>query len=544
MLNKQYWKKEAETIEIWTSFFAQPTYGSTPENNKALEMLRANLIKISSPESADQMLMYLWDNNIANSLVCEAINQLNRVYEAKNRFEVALFKDSDASQKDRVKQAQEKGKYLIQNRELEKEILKRYFAYPHDFIIVEKEEENGKYEVEYASICDLVDYESEGDVITKISFQEGDEVYEYDEVNYTKYKKVNNELVIVESFPHGLKNCPVRCITWERLRQNNEYLRTSPLVQTLGLLKMYLYRYMTSEKSHDSEVYKIVIAPERNCDFDSGAEKCIGGVLYRESTDNGWIKTQHKCPKCNISTAPGTLITYEYPKNGESFPKDIVQFVGGDADTLKFQDEKVEKLASIIWAKLVGENKGVSYTQAQNKDQISAGFESEISTLQHLKGVLEPALKWIYETVYKAEFGDFFVSYELNLGDDYYMFSAADLENKFAEQKLAGAPQTIQLETLKQIIDTKYRTNPSQRILEQNKLLIEPFPTLSVGEVFQMFQAGVITKNDLLIKANFNKFAEKYKAELVMATPDNISEVLTKIEQDAERNAVRELGQG
>ena len=106
-----------------------------------------------------------------------------------------------------------------------------------------------------------------------------------------------------------------------------------------------------------------------------------------------------------------------------------------------------------------------------------------------------------------------FISARVNYGTEFYLSTAAQLRDRYAEAKKAGASEADLDAMQNQIIETEYRNNPTmlQRMLILAEL--EPYRHASREEVIELFSKGIISESDMRIKLNFANLIRRFERE-------------------------------
>jgi hypothetical protein len=163
--------------------------------------------------------------------------------------------------------------------------------------------------------------------------------------------------------------------------------------------------------------------------------------------------------------------------------------------------------------KIVGVGGDISEKEAMNVSQVIANFENKISVLNKLKVNFENAQRFVEETVCRLRYGDDFLDMSVNYGTEFYIYSTEELYKKYDLAKKSGA-SNAELDLLQnQILEVEYKNNPMllQRLLVLKH--IEPFRHYSVEEVFKFASTGLVDKETLLLKLNFNAYIDRFERE-------------------------------
>ena len=175
------------------------------------------------------------------------------------------------------------------------------------------------------------------------------------------------------------------------------------------------------------------------------------------------------------------------------------------------QEEK--RLRTDIITAIVGQNEEVTQREAVNEQQIKANFESQSTVLQHVKKGFEEAQLFVDSTCCRLRYGSAFLSASVNYGTEFYLFSSDELRERYKTAKESGMSEADLDALLQQIIETEYRHNPQQ--MQRMIILsdLEPYRHLTRNEVAGLYDKGIVTLEEYLIKLNFADFIRRFERE-------------------------------
>ena len=212
-----------------------------------------------------------------------------------------------------------------------------------------------------------------------------------------------------------------------------------------------------------------------------------------------------------------------------------VQMLTVDRNSLDYNVEEEERLRENIITGVVGTNEEVTTRDALNEQQIKANFESQTTVLGRVKKGFESAQKWVDETVCRLRYGAAFVSADIDYGTEFYLSTADELRERYARAKAAGSSEA-ELEALqRKIIATEYRNDPAT--LRRMAVLgeLEPYAHLTRDEVINLYEKGLVPREDLLVKMNFTEYVSRFERENM-----DVVEFGAGIDYDKKIAAVRE----
>ena len=376
----------------------------------------------------------------------------------------------------------------------------------------------------WLNISNVIDFSTDnGKELNWIVFkQDDDKIAVIDELSYRVFSVKNNEIVRLElQNEHSLGFCPARFFWSNQLTDNDKELKKNPIMKELSNLDWYLF-FSTSKQYLDLYApYPIYSAYETECDYENSesGEYCDGGFI-KDADDNYILHAggePHKCPVCSDRkiAGPGSFLQIPIPsvEDGVVDLKNPVQITTIDRDSLDYNVKECERLKQNIISSIVGQNGNVSEKEAINTTQVSANFESKTSVLNNLKTNFEEAQKFIDDTICTLRYGEDFISSSINWGTEFYVYSIRDLYEKYDTAKKAGMSQAELDSIANQILEVEYKNNPAmlQRLIILKQL--EPYRHYTVSEVLDMHQKGVLNKEKVILKVNFNDYVDKFERE-------------------------------
>ena len=321
--------------------------------------------------------------------------------------------------------------------------------------------------------------------------------------------------------PHDLGYCPARFFWNEPLSLEDPDVKASPLSAVLESLDWFEFFHISKRQLDLFGAYPILSGYEQSCDF-SNAENgdyCDGGFLRDKQ---GHYKLDMsgllmRCPKCGNKRIIGAGSFVEIPvPNAEAGQPDLknpVQMLTVDRAALDYNVDEEKRLRDEIITAVVGQDEIVTDRDAFNEQQVRANFESVTTVLNRIKKGFEAAQQWVDETICRLRYGRYFLSAKINYGTEFYLYSPDELRNRYKAAKEAGASES-ELDMLQnRIIETEYRTDPTQ--LRRMLLLaeLEPYRHLTRAEVVDLYGRNLVSETDMRIKLNFSNFVRRFERE-------------------------------
>ncbi len=137
-------------------------------------------------------------------------------------------------------------------------------------------------------------------------------------------------------------------------------------------------------------------------------------------------------------------------------------------------------------------------------------MQSVYDKLREFSENIERVVKSVVDTMAQLRYGDRFLSSQINYSRHYGLRSVAQMEEEFRQQKAAEVEDNLLLQTLRELIVAKYRTNPDLQSREMIKLDLIPFPSLTINEVQSM---PFVAESDKRMKVYFNAYVQRFEQE-------------------------------
>jgi len=329
-----------------------------------------------------------------------------------------------------------------------------------------------------------------------------DEYYRVVEIRDKKYS------LILES-PHNLGYCPARWFVDDALNTKDDVKRYAPLAKVLGSMSEWQQFHAYSYYAEHYGVFPVVEYAAAVCED----EYCVNGMVS-EPMENGEMSTPTSCRTCSANkfSGAGTAIKIN-PKidNDENDVSGYFRFISPPTGNLEFEQTKQDGRENFIKVNTTGFNDMMN-KEAVNADQVRSLMEDRKKPLLKLAGICNRLHKWLVETCVKLAI-DADVKVHANYGTEWFLLTEAQLQQLFVGAKSAGMPESEIDQIYKLLIETKYKGDPQtvHKLMIENNL--NPAPYSTVEECYKKSEQGVMSSDDLYIKANFTKFVSKFERE-------------------------------
>ena len=317
---------------------------------------------------------------------------------------------------------------------------------------------------------------------------------------------------------HDLGYCPAKFFWSEPMSLEFPDIKRSPVTKALDNLDWFLFFSISKRHLDLYGSYPIYSGYEQDCNFhnDNTGDYCDGGFLKNRKGEWLWdANGLVPCPKCHDHriTGAGSFVEVPVPIEGQPDLRHPVDMLTVDRQSLDYNVEEEKRLRSTIITSIVGQNEEVTQREAVNEQQIKANFESQATVLNRVKKGFEEAQKWVDDTCCRLRYGTLFLSSSVSYGTEFYLFSTDELRERYKTAKETGMSES-ELDALhQQIIETEYRNNPQQ--LQRMLILaeLEPYRHLTRNEVANLYQTGIVSVEDYLVKLNFADFIRRFERE-------------------------------
>ena len=349
----------------------------------------------------------------------------------------------------------------------------------------------------------------------------------YRTYEYTEGRQLG---ALITDNPHELGYCPARFFWTEPLTLAHPDIKKSPLSKELSAFDWYLFKSLGVKHLDTYASYPIYSAYEEECDYtDKDGNTCHKGYLQKPNGEfvTGIDGTPVPCPICHGKkqlAGAGSFITVPIPEEGQPDLRKPVDITTIDRKSLDYNVEELKRLETRIVNSCVGVDNTILNETSLADKQVDATFESKDNVLNTVKKGFEEAQEWVDTTVCILRYRSAFISAHISYGDEFYTLTPEALRKRYADAKDSGASEA-ELDALRlQILETTYRHNPLmlQRMLILNDL--EPYRHRSQEEVKALAEKGLVSNEELVLKADFMGFIGQFERE-----NDNILEFGTAI---------------
>lgn len=327
---------------------------------------------------------------------------------------------------------------------------------------------------------------------------------------------------IIDEIPNPWGYVPAIQTSTLRKSVNSDILKASPIWEVIPEADHYLSvsnAHVVSVKLHQ---YPIFYSLPSVCSTCNGEER----IVVR---DKSGIETSHTCTACNgAGLAPmhqkGDVsegILLPEPEEGQSFEaKAPCGYVTPDIASLKDQRDELLFIELNIEKGALG-TEGVlsNKTKRETATGKEIDFQPLLDELDTFSTAAEEVERFLTDAIGYIRYRDEYVGSNIHYGRRYFVRGIVSLEQEYLEAKAKGLPSTILKSILEEIIFTRFENNPEDQLRHLMLIGITPQPTLSIEleadylRLVDMMQRGVMTKDEWVVKLNFNDLIERFEIE-------------------------------
>lgn len=478
------------------------------------------------PKDKFNTFLHLFKYPLPTPAVAEDVyRELERVFYSRNSSSSYQFSNGEL--------AEDWQKYKRENLN-EPEVWKttaweRMKVSPNSILVVDLATEQQTFRPEpyfyWLEIEDVIDYATpNGNDIEWLVFKQPENrvaVFDDESSRVFQLNEKNEISGLVSEAKHNLGYCPARFFWSTPLNEKNKELKKNPITKELSNLDWYLFFSISKQHLDLYAPYPIYSAYAADCNFENNetGDYCDGGFLRNSKGEYKILASGaiEKCPCCSEKrvAGPGSFLEIPVPSQTEGIAdlSNPVTITTVDRNSLDYNVDECVRLRNDIIVSVVGSGGNVSEKEAVNVEQVTANFESKTSVLNALKTNFELAQKFVEDTICRLRYGDEFISSSINWGTEFYVFTVKELYEKYQQAKSNGASETELSAISQQILEVEYRSNPltlqRMTILKQ----LEPYPNKSLDQLVNLYNQGLLDKQKLLIKINFESYIDRFERE-------------------------------
>jgi hypothetical protein len=373
-------------------------------------------------------------------------------------------------------------------------------------------------------IAKVVDIELFRGRIEMVIFKDTDLRYiQIDAGFYRVFEKTTGQdgvetYMLISQSPHDLGYCPVTFHIHQPLydyEDKSPVARMCPVSGSVANLDWLLF-FKVGERMYETYgPFPIMTIPEQECSYvdRNSGQACDHGRVIGIRDDG--TEHQYTCPSCseNSIVGAGTVFTKPIPRSKED-PEltKPVEITPPDVPSLDYITKKIDFLEWDFYEKCVGSNDKQSVKEAVNDKQVQSNAEGKRNVLFKIKRDFELTEKFIIDTIGRLRYGGLYTECNVNYGEDFLLYTEADLITQYTGVKKAGLPTYMVAEKKQRLISSSTKNNDYKRVRLDILDRLEPWTEMTLQEC-QQYQLDQKYPDLFLLKSDFAKFISKFELE-------------------------------
>lgn len=374
----------------------------------------------------------------------------------------------------------------------------------------------------------VIDFEtSDDEVFDWIIFRiDAERIGVFDDETYKVYKTKRGANRIEgepeKEVAHGLGYCPARFFWSTSISERNRIVKKHPLSNFIGGLDMLLFLIVGNDHLNLYARWPVSWVFAADCDFEipDNGTYCQDGYLRK--ADGSYLEkaagVPEVCPVCDERrlNGPGSLIEVDPPSadNEGTNLREPAGHVPIPKDSLEYNATDIERRKSDIYAAVTGYQGTPINNEAINETQILAAFESLETALEKTQTNFERAWSWSDSTICKLRYPEgTFVRASISLGTEHFLLSAVELLDLYEKAKKNGWTSATLDKLEDQYHETEFQNNPERLLRHRIISNLDPFRHRTTPEVKTLFDAGLVSRESFVLKANFSTYLSRFERE-------------------------------
>lgn len=300
---------------------------------------------------------------------------------------------------------------------------------------------------------------------------------------------------------------PLFLISDKTVEASSDVQRTSHIEPSMEVADMLL-----SDHS-DHEMNKKLHAYQEKWSYGIKCDTCTGKGIVTRTIDGMAVP----CQVCSgtgrtIPIGPDriyVLQTPTRPDHPDATPP--AGYITKDLGPTKYLQEQVALAEDKIPKSIFSREGIVSFsTKVETAHGKELDMQSVYDKLREFTENIERVVKSVVDTMARLRYGDRFLSSQINYSRHYGLRSVSQMEEEFRQQKAAEVEDNLLLQSLRELLAAKYRTNPDLQARELIKLDLIPFPSLTIAEIQGL---PFVLESDKRMKIYFNEYVQRFEEE-------------------------------
>lgn len=312
------------------------------------------------------------------------------------------------------------------------ELFEYYYKLPNTLVLVYTNNQNNQVK-KFIKSSQIVSFAKNGNQFTHVLFKESGEYFYFDEKTIAQFEYSNASISEYSQQENKSNSVDIFHVSAESFNLDSDFVKTNRLgsyLQELVYLQLiYIYSKITSPYAFFLIIEKY--APSY-CNYQDTENqiKCTGGYMWTivENGDPQAIvdsnNSHAKCPKCNQSIAPGSVIKKDQVMaigKADEVIDGMLSFIAPPVDSLQYADDYILRFENQLENKICGVHSKLNENQNNNATSVINSRSGEENVLINLKTEFQPIISQIEKSALKQngkEIQDLYV----NLGT-YFLVS-------------------------------------------------------------------------------------------------------------------------
>ncbi len=341
-----------------------------------------------------------------------------------------------------------------------------------------------------------------------------DRIFETDEEGVKisrKYKKIANNLGLV----------PAVQISTFRKSPADDYVKVSPIWQTLPLLKTYLTNWAEHVITCILHSHPIYYQVGQRCRYSDDRGECDNG--YINYTIDG-VAHRDVCPACNgvgasIQKDASTMIILpQVDEQGQPYNiSNVAGYVAPPVEGIKSQREGLKELADQIMQSGTGMNRVMETSIEKTATEAVLNYKPLEKIISGILSNIEYVQTALTDMIGSLFFGDKYIKSEIVYSRNLNLRDENTVLLEIEQAKEAGASASYVRTLHDELIHSRYQNSPVE--LERNMMLsqLEPFIGYTPKDLADSF-AGFIDDATMTMKVYFTDYIVRFENENVKIT--------------------------
>lgn len=485
-------EEENEIIIFLTDLLKNPKGTTDIENARKIDLQTSFL--------TDRMLSSK-DNEYSKTFIQSVSDLLNNT-ESTNKFkanykfplEINGFSSQIYEKLSKIWDGQNKSisispannEYEFSNDFYKNELFEYYYKTPNTLVLVYNDLD-GNFKHLFINSKDLISFENYSDGEFKhVLFSVGSNFWYFDKSIIVEFRKEKNgSLSLIDTVKNEEGKVNIFHVSNEKYNLHSDFVRTNKLgnylTEMVFLQMLYIFGKITDPYSFFLIIQKFA---DDDCNFRDAEANilCSGGYLYQVQENNksvGLVDTNNspkKCPSCNQSDAPGSVIRksklFNVGTGSDKVEQDMLSFIAPPVDSLEYAENFLKNYEKELLSKICGENR-VLNSSTHNVESVMDSREGQETVLINLKTKFESIVSNIEKV--KLNSVSNVTDLYINLGT---YFLVADIQTLYAELEEAQKNNPENVQKIKErIIETENQTDYPEK--KRALILLKFYPNVT-----------------------------------------------------------------